>query len=102
MGEHVYYLYKTYVFVFNMKKLTLSAEEGVIDQARRIADREHTSISAIFSNFIRNFARQKKSPLEIPTDSIAARAAGVISMPRAKSSGDVLADALIEKYRGGK
>ena len=82
-----------------MKKLTLSADAQVIVQAKRIAQREHTSVSAMFARFIRSRNLRKQPAREIPPDSLAARAAGFISLPKGKSPRDVLTEALLEKYK---
>ncbi len=82
-----------------MKKLTLSAQPEVIEQAKRIAEREHTSVSAMFSRFIRSLNLRKRPAREIPPDALAARAAGFISLPKGKSTRDVLTDALLDKYK---
>jgi len=84
-----------------MKKLTLSADAEVIEQAKRIARRNGTSVSAMFVRFVRGLTRQDKALEEVPPDSIAARATGAVRLPKGKSPRDVLADALVEKH-GGK
>ena len=81
-----------------MKKLTLSADEGVIREAKRLARRNRTSVSAMFSRFVRSMARVGKAPKGIPADSTAARARGFISLPKGKTPRDVLTEALMEKY----
>jgi len=81
-----------------MKKLTLSAEEGVIREAKRLARRNRTSVSAMFSRFVRGMAGSGKPSREIPPDSTAARARGFITLPKGKTPRDVLTEALMEKY----
>lgn len=82
-----------------MKKLTLSADDEVIAQAKGIAAREGTSVSALFARFIRSIARRGKSaPSNVPPGSIAARAGGFIALPRGKTPRDVLTEALMDKY----
>lgn len=81
-----------------MKKLTLSADERVIAQAKRLAARRRTSVSAMFARFVTAMSRKEKATLEVPPDSIAARVTGVISLPKGKSDRDVLTEALMEKY----
>ena len=81
-----------------MRKLTLSADDKVVEEVRRLALRRKTSISAMFSDFIRNMVKRDEKAGDIPEDSIAARATGFISLPEGKSEGEELADALIEKY----
>jgi ribosomal protein S19E (S16A) len=82
-----------------MKKLTLSADEKVIAQAKRLAARQRTSVSAMFARFVTTTSRRENAPLEVPPDSIAARVAGVIRLPRGKSERDVLTEALMAKHR---
>ena len=79
-----------------MKKLTLSMDEDVIRDAKRLARRNKTSVSAMFSRFIRNMANPRR--MEIPADSTVARATGLISLPKGKTPRDVLTEALMEKY----
>jgi hypothetical protein len=49
-----------------VKKLTLSADEDVIRDAKRLARRNKTSVSAMFSRFVRGMAKPKKARMEIP------------------------------------
>ena len=80
-----------------MKKLTLNAEESIIEEAKRIAREQGTSVSALFSRWIGTLARRKQAS-SIPTNSIAARARGIARLPEGQSEKDVLADALADKY----
>jgi hypothetical protein len=81
-----------------MKKLTLSADESVIEEAKRIAHEQGTSVSALFSRWVRSLAHRRQASVRIPANSIAARARGIARLPRGQSEKDVLADALAEKY----
>ena len=81
-----------------MTKLTLSMDEDVIREAKRIARRNHTSVSAMFSRLVRGMADSGKGRDEIPPDSNAARATGFIKLPKGKTWEDVLTEALMEKY----
>jgi hypothetical protein len=83
-----------------MKKLTLSADEEIIEQAKRIAERERTSVSAMFARFVRSVGRRDKRAKDIPANSIATRATGFLALPKGKTPRDVLAEALLEKYGG--
>jgi len=82
-----------------MKKLTLSADEKVIAQAKRLAARQRTSVSAMFARFVASTSQGEKTALEVPSDSIAARVTGVIRLPRGKNERDILTEALMAKYR---
>ena len=83
-----------------MKKLTLSADAEVIRQARRLAAREKTSISAMFGNFIRSLIGGAGREGPVPPDSIAARATGFIARPKGKTPRELLTEALLERYGG--
>ncbi|MEX0611446.1 MAG: DUF6364 family protein [Pirellulales bacterium] len=79
-----------------MKKLTLSADPEVIEQAKRLAEETGTSVSALFERFIRLLARRRHG--KQPLGRITRKATGLITLPRGKTERDVLADALAEKY----
>jgi hypothetical protein len=79
-----------------MPKLTLSADRKVIEQARKLARENNTSISSMFARFIRMLAVRRKSPRHIGP--IARRAIGLVSLPKGKTSRDVLVDALVDRY----
>jgi hypothetical protein len=81
-----------------MKKLTLSADERIILQAKRLAARQRTSVSAMFARFVSTASQKEHAPLEVPPDSIAAKLTGAIRLPKGKSDRDVLTEALMEKY----
>ena len=49
----------------SMKKLTLSAEPEVIEAARRLAELHGTSVSAMFSRFVRVLERREQHRPEI-------------------------------------
>jgi len=79
-----------------MKKLTLSVDPEVIDQAKRLAAESGTSVSALFERFVRLLAR--KRPKAQRLGRITREATGLISLPPDQSERDVLAEALAEKY----
>ena len=81
-----------------MKKLTLSADESVIEMAKDLARRRRTSVSAMFSSLVRLLARREKVADDIPADSITVRATGAIRLPKGKTDRDVLTEALLEKH----
>jgi len=81
-----------------MRKLTLSADDETVKQAKRIAARHKTSVSAMFARFVRRMARGKDAADDVPADSIAARATGFVALPKGKTPRDVLTEALIEKH----
>jgi hypothetical protein len=82
-----------------MKNLTLSVNEKVIAQAKRLAARQRTSVSTMFAQFVASASRRNNAPPEIPPDSVAARVTGAIRLPRGKSERGILTAALMQKCR---
>jgi hypothetical protein len=78
-----------------MPKLTLNADAEVIEQAKRLAAARHTSVSAMFSRFIRMLANGRNESKSLGR--LARRASGVIDL-KSRSHKEVLADALQDKY----
>jgi len=79
-----------------MTKLTLSVDEDVLKKAKRLAKRHGRSVSAMFSQFVRAMARQGREPRAIGP--LTRKATGLIALPKNKTYGTVLEDALLDKY----
>ena len=79
-----------------MKKLTLSADPDVIEQAREIAEQTGTSVSSMFERMVRLLAKQRHS--DEPIGPLARKATGMIVFPADRSEREILEDALLEKY----
>ena len=79
-----------------MKKLTLNAEPEVIDEARRLAEAQGTSVSSLFARIVRFLARREGK--QLPIGRLTRSASGLIKLPPGKSEREVLEDALVEKY----
>jgi hypothetical protein len=79
-----------------MTKLTLSIEEGVVEKAKRIAEANKTSVSAMFSQFVRSMdGRRARSPRIGP---LTRKLSGIVKLPRNKNYKQLLAEALVERY----
>ena len=79
-----------------VKKLTLSAPEEIITEAKRIAAKKTTSVSALFVRLFRTI----DSELD-PEDSlgpITLRASGIAKLPTGRTDQELLEDALYDKY----
>jgi Family of unknown function (DUF6364) len=79
-----------------LTKLTLSADKALIKQAKELAVREGTSLSSMFSRFLRavlagNHKKHRPGP-------VTRRATGLAKLPANKSDRELLEDALAEKY----
>jgi hypothetical protein len=79
-----------------MKKLTLSADPEVIEQAKRLAEETGTSVSSLFERLVRLLARKRLAKQQLGR--ITRKASGLVTLPRGRTERDVLADALAEKY----
>jgi len=79
-----------------MARLTLSLDREVIEQAKRLAAERKTSVSAMFSRFIRLLAGGAGG--ERPIGKITKKASGVIDL-KGRNYKDALTDSLREKYR---
>lgn len=79
-----------------MPKLTLNADAETIEKAKRLAAERHTSVSALFSRFIRVLANGAGS--DMPIGKIAKKASGMIDL-KGRDYRDVLTDSLRAKYR---
>ncbi|HPC93705.1 MAG TPA: DUF6364 family protein [Sedimentisphaerales bacterium] len=79
-----------------MAKLTLNADAETIEKAKRLAAERHTSVSALFSRFIRVLANGAGS--DMPIGKIAKKASGMIDL-KGRDYRDVLTDSLRDKYR---
>jgi len=80
-----------------MTKLTLSMDEKVVEQAKRLAAKNGTSVSAMFTRFVQSMAGME--PRRGGVGRITRRASGIVSVPKGKTYRKVLEESLLEKYR---
>jgi len=76
-------------------------DEKVVAQAKRIARRKRTSVSAMFTNLVLVMAAREREKADIPPDSIAARLTGAIKAPPGKTDRQLVTEALEERYGAG-
>jgi hypothetical protein len=79
-----------------MKKLTLSADPAVIEEARELAEQTGTSVSSIFARVVRLLAAQRRSTR--PLGPLTRKASGMIVLPKGRSERQLVEDALLEKH----
>jgi len=77
-------------------KLTLSADKELIQQAKKLAAENGTSVSAMFSRMLRAMTRARGS--QEPTGPLTRKATGLIRLPSAAGDERLLEDALAGKY----
>ena len=79
-----------------VKKLTLSAPEEVIADAKRIAAKKKTSVSALFTRLVRTVDQEFRS--ENALGPITLRATGIVKLPANRTDRELLENALSDKY----
>ena len=79
-----------------MTKLTLSIDKAVVRKAKRIAEANNTSVSAMFSQFVESMATRRARPARIGP--LTRKLSGIMKLPADKDYKDLLTDALMDKY----
>jgi uncharacterized protein DUF6364 len=79
-----------------MTKLTLSVDKAVVEQAKRIAEANGTSVSAMFSQFVEAMAQGKRAGIR--PGRIARQASGLVKLPSSKADKELLAEALATHF----
>lgn len=77
-----------------MPKLTLSVDEQVIRDAKVLAQRQGTSVSALFERLIRSVTLEGRGQQTPITEELS----GVVQLPPGKDYEDILEEALLEKH----
>ncbi len=80
----------------SMTKLTLSAPAEVISSAERLAKERHTSISAMFVNYIRSLETSSTFPETFGP--ITQSLTGIIHLPDGFDEKEFITQCLAEKY----
>lgn len=80
-----------------MVKLTLSANADLIADAKVVATRRKTSLSAMVSEFLRSVSRPE-GHASSALGPITRRASGIVRLPPGCSDKDLLADALAARH----
>jgi len=80
-----------------MPKLTLSIDEEVIDQAKRIAEQRGTSVSAMFSQFVESVAANGDGE-RATLGPMTRRAIGLVKLPAGKSDRQLIEEALAARH----
>lgn len=77
-------------------KLTLSADKELVEEAKKVAKREGTSLSSMFARFLDAVLRGRRKK-EQPGP-VTLKASGLVKLPESKSDRELLEEALAEKY----
>jgi hypothetical protein len=79
-----------------LTKLTLSAEKDVVEKAKLLALEQRTSVSALFSRFVRSTAADKPGLRGVGR--LTRKATGIITLPSGKTDRQILEEALLDKH----
>ena len=79
-----------------MTKLTLSIDETIVERAKEIARANGTSVSAMFSQFVKSM--DSPLPKDFKIGPLTRKATGIVKLPPDKDYKELLSDALAEKY----
>jgi hypothetical protein len=77
-------------------KLTLSVRADVVRQAKRLAKRHATSVSAMFERLVRTMAKSRHG--ERTFGPLTRKASGVIAVPKGKTDRQLLEEALAKHH----
>lgn len=80
----------------SIKKLTLSANENTIKEAKRIATQKDTSVSALFARLIHTIDQAPTNTISLAP--ITLQASGIISLSTDLTDQELLENALNDKY----
>jgi len=79
-----------------MTKLTLSVDEEIVEQAKTIARTRGTSVSAMFSEFVRAASAPRRRPRTMGP--LTRKVSGLVKLPPGGDYKELLTEALMEKY----
>jgi len=77
-------------------KLTLSADKELIQQAKKLAAENGTSVSAMFCRMLRAMVRARGA--QEPASPLTRKATGLVRLPSAAGDERLVEDALAGKY----
>jgi hypothetical protein len=83
-----------------MSKLTLSIDKDIIEEARHMATEQQTSISEMFSNFIKGVSR-KRSKDKLQLTPLTKKVSGIAKIADDVDYKQLISDSLAEKYGYG-
>lgn len=80
-----------------LRKLTLSAPEEVIEEAKRMAAETGTSVSAMFTRLLAAAARSRRGDAQT-LGPVTLKATGLVTLPAGRSDTELLEEALDDRY----
>jgi len=83
-------------------KLTLSADKKLVEQAKKLAEEEGTSLSSMFARFLETILKRRRKKDDTPPGPVTRKATGLAKLPANKSDRELLEKALAEKHGFGR
>ena len=80
------------------KKLTLSMDEALIERAKQVAMARNTSVSAMFARFVSGLDAIDHPKGQDSIAPVTRAATGLVELPAGASDGQLVEDALWERY----
>lgn len=77
-------------------KLTLSADKALVAEAKKLASREGTSLSSMFSRFLDSLLAGSRKTLR--PGPLTRKATGLVKLPAGKTDRELLEEALAGKH----
>lgn len=81
-----------------MRRLTLNMTDADLRAARRVARSRNTSISRIFSRFVRAVSRKDAHPAAPALPPLTNKALGLLGTSSRRADREVLEDALLDRH----
>jgi len=82
-------------------KITLSADDKLVREMKRVARKRETSVSALFSKFAKSLIdlEEEKTP-RVPqkVGPITRASLGIVKLPKGKTADQIREEAVFEKY----
>lgn len=79
-----------------LTKLTLSADKKLIEDAKKLAEEQGTSLSSMISRYLEAVLRVRHQKTKLGP--LTRKALGLVKLPSDKSDRELLEEALLEKY----
>ena len=79
-----------------MTKLTLSVDDAVVEKAKRIAEANGTSVSAMFSRFVQSMGDRRGRRGKIGP--LTRKASGLVTLPPDRDDKELLTEALMDRH----
>lgn len=81
-----------------MNKMTLSVDKETAETAKRLAESNQTSVSAMFTQFVRSMDARRPQRRRIRIGPLTRSLTGILKLPPGKDYRDIIAEDLMAKH----